>query len=180
MDFLVVQGDLTRQVADLLVNAVNSSLRLEDGVARAVRAAAGEGIQEELLDQADPLGSDVEGGDVFVTDGYDLPVEYVIHAVAVPLGTGPTAETIRSATRNALEEAESLGVSSLALPALGCGTSRFPLREGGEIICRELAAFDARRLNEALLVGYSTGGYETLREVAWETRRDHEVASRGR
>lgn len=171
MEFLVVQGDLTRQVAGVLVNAVNSSLQLEHGVARAIREAAGEGIQEALLDRADD-GDSVDGGDVFVTDGYDLPVEYVIHAVAVPLGTGPTEDSIRSSTRNALSKADSLGVSSLAMPALGCGLSRFSLRDGGEIICRELAAFDPDRLDDALLVGYSTGGYETLRSVSWEIRQE--------
>lgn len=172
MDLLVVEGDITDQQVDVLVNAVNSSLKLEHGVARAVRDAAGEEIQQELLNKGAEVGGQISGGTVIETDGYDLPADRVLHAVAVPLGEGASERSIREATSTALEKADKQGHSSIGLPALGCGINAHPLREGARYICEEIMMFEERFLREALIVGYSADEHELLRSVAWDIRSE--------
>lgn len=167
MEIFVVEGDITEQRVDVLVNAINSSLRLEHGVARAVREAAGGEIQAELLENAP---EEVEGGTVIQTGGYSLYANTVCHAVAVPLTLGASESSIRRATQNALETADVRTHSSIALPALGCGISSYPIHKGARVICEEITSFDSRYLTEALLVGYSADEHEIMRSVAWKVR----------
>ncbi len=163
MEFDVVQGDIAAQSADALVNAAGTSLRMGSGVAGALRRGAGGPINEEAIEKGP-----VDLGGVAVTDAYDLDAEYVIHAAAMPHhGDGrATAESIRDATRNALERADDLGCESLVIPALGCGVAGFALEEGARIITEEIDAYDPATLSDVRFIAYSDGEYETVREVA--------------
>ncbi|MFC4245811.1 macro domain-containing protein [Natribaculum luteum] len=163
MEFDVVQGDIAAQSADALVNAAGTSLRMGSGVAGALRRGAGGPINEEAIEKGP-----VDLGDVAVTDAYDLDAEYVIHAAAMPhYGDGrATAESIRDATRNALERADDLACESLVIPALGCGVAGFDLEDGARIITEEIAAYDPETLSDVRFIAYSDGEYETVREVA--------------
>ncbi|WP_435347357.1 macro domain-containing protein [Haloarchaeobius sp. HRN-SO-5] len=163
MDFTVIRGDIAAQSADALVNAAGTSLEMGSGVAGALRRAAGGDIDEEATSKGP-----VDLGEVAVTDAYDLDAEYVIHAAAMPhYGDGrATAESIRDATRNALEAAEELGCESLVIPALGCGVAGFDLADGARIICEELDAFEPSTLSDVRFVAYDEGEYETIRTVA--------------
>ncbi|MFC6725467.1 macro domain-containing protein, partial [Halobium palmae] len=104
---------------------------------------------------------------VAVTDAYDLDADYVIHAAAMPhYGDGEaTADSIRDATRNALERADELGCESLVLPALGCGVAGFDLAEGARLICEELRAYDPEHLNDVRLIAYSDEEYDRIEDV---------------
>lgn len=163
----MVQGDIAEQRADVLVNAAGTSLRMGSGVAGALRRRAGEAINEAAMEKGP-----VDLGDVAVTDAYDLDAEYVVHAAAMPhYGDGlATAESIRDATRNALEAAEDRGATSLVIPALGCGVAGFDLREGARIICEEIAEFEPETLEDVRFVAYADDEYEAVRAVADEVR----------
>ncbi|WP_254768159.1 macro domain-containing protein [Salinilacihabitans rarus] len=163
MEFDVVQGDIAAQEADALVNAAGTSLRMGSGVAGALRRAAGEEIDEEARSKGP-----VDLGEVAVTGPYDLDAEYVIHAAAMPhYGDGQaTADSIRDATRNALERADELGCESLVFPALGCGVAGFDLDDGAAIICEEIDAYEAGTLADVRFIAYSDEEYETIRAVA--------------
>jgi O-acetyl-ADP-ribose deacetylase (regulator of RNase III) len=165
MEFTVVQGDIAAQEADALVNAAGTSLRMGSGVAGALRRAAGEELNEEAISRGP-----VDLGAVAVTDAYDLDAEYVIHAAAMPhYGDGKaTAESIRDATRNALEAADDLGCESLVLPALGCGVAGFSLEAGARLVCEEIDAFEPESLRDVRFIAYSGEEYETLQRVADE------------
>jgi O-acetyl-ADP-ribose deacetylase (regulator of RNase III) len=165
MEFTVVQGDIATQRADVLVNAAGTSLRMGSGVAGALRRTAGEEINEEAMSKGP-----VELGGVAVTDAYDLDAEYVIHAAAMPhFGDGQaTADSITTATRNALERADELGARSMVIPALGCGVAGFPLQEGARLICEAVAAHEADSLSDVRLIAYSDSEFGTIREVASE------------
>ena len=165
MEFTVVQGDIATQRADVLVNAAGTSLQMGSGVAGALRRGAGEAINEAATSK----GPEELGG-VAVTDAYDLDAEYVIHAAAMPhFGDGQaTADSIRTATRNALERADELGSRSMVIPALGCGVAGFPLEEGARLICQEVAAHDADSLSDVTFIAYADSEFETIREVASE------------
>lgn len=163
MEFTVVQGDVARQEADVLVNAAGTSLKMGSGVAGALRRGAGREIDEEAVSKGP-----VELGDVAVTDAYDLDAEWVVHAAAMPhYGDGKaTAESIRDATRNTLEEADELGAESMVMPALGCGVAGFELEEGGRIICEEVDGYEPTSLEDVSLIAYGDTAFDTWREVA--------------
>jgi O-acetyl-ADP-ribose deacetylase (regulator of RNase III) len=163
MDFEVIQGDIAAQSADVLVNAANTSLHMGSGVAGALKRAAGAGLDDEAVSKGP-----VELGGVATTDAYDLNAEYVIHAAAMPPGGSSTADSIRDATRNALEEADALGCTSMVLPALGCGIAGFDFEDGVRIICETIGAFDPDSLEDVRLIAYSDEDYERIRRVADE------------
>jgi O-acetyl-ADP-ribose deacetylase (regulator of RNase III) len=167
MQFRVVQGDIAAQSADALVNAAGTSLRMGSGVAGALRRGAGGDINEAAMAKGP-----VDLGGVAVTDAYDLDAEYVIHAAAMPhYGDGQaTRESIRDATRNALERADELGCTSLVIPALGTGVAGFDLAEGARLVCEVIAAYDPTTLSDVRVIAYSEDAYETIRAVAASVR----------
>jgi O-acetyl-ADP-ribose deacetylase (regulator of RNase III) len=157
MDFSVVRGDIAAQSADALVNAANTGLRMGSGVAGALREAGG----EALYDAAVELGP-IDLGDVAITDAFDLDADIVIHAAAMPAGGSATADSIRSATRNALEAADAQGCSSMVIPALGCGVAGFDLVSGVHVIAEEIQAFDPTTLTDVRLIAYAEDEHETI------------------
>lgn len=163
MEFSVIQGDIAAQSADALVNAAGTSLQMGSGVAGALRRGAGESINQEAVAKGP-----VDLGEVAVTDAYDLDADYVLHAAAMPHdGDGQaTSDSIRTATRNALEEADALGCRSIVIPALGCGVAGFDLREGARLICSVLADYQPTSIDAVRIIGYSDDEFETIREVA--------------
>lgn len=169
MEFRVIQGDIAEQEADVLVNAAGTSLRMGSGVAGALRRNAGEELNEEAMSNGP-----VELGEVAVTDAYELDAQLVVHAAAMPhYGDGQaTTESIRAATRNALEAADEREASSVVIPALGCGVAGFDFREGARLICEEIAAYDPESLDDVRFVTYADDEYETVRSVADEVREE--------
>ena len=160
MEFRVVQGDIAAQSADALVNAAGTSLRMGSGVAGALRRAAGKGLNEAAMAKGP-----VDLGGVAVTDAFDLDAEYVIHAAAMPhYGDGQaTEQSIRDATRNALDAADERGCESLVIPALGCGVAGFDLAKGARLIAAEIRAFDPESLTDVRFIAYGDDEYETVR-----------------
>ncbi|OVE86270.1 macro domain-containing protein [Natronolimnobius baerhuensis] len=160
MEFDVIQGDIAAQSADALVNAAGTSLEMGSGVAGALRRRAGPEINAAATSKGP-----VDLGDVAVTDAYDLEAEYVIHAAAMPhYGDGQaTEDSIRDATRNALEAADDRGCRSLVIPALGCGVAGFDFETGATIIAEEISDYDPETLEDVRLIAYSNEEYETIR-----------------
>lgn len=165
MQFSVVQGDIAAQSADALVNAAGTSLRMGSGVAGALRRGAGGPINEAAMEKGP-----VDLGEVAVTDAFELDADVVVHAAAMPHdGDGrATAESIRAATRNALEAADDRGCESLVIPALGCGVAGFDLAEGARIIAAEIDEFEPEHLSDVRFIAYSDSEVETVREAASE------------
>lgn len=167
MEFSVVQGDIAEASADALVNAAGTSLRMGSGVAGALRRAAGGRINEAAMTKGP-----VELGAVAVTGGFDLEADYVVHAAAMPhYGDGKATEgSIRAATRNALERADSLGCRSVVVPVLGTGAAGFPFEEGARFVCEEVWAYDSEGLSDVRVIAYSTEEFETMERVAAAVR----------
>ena len=163
MQFRVIQGDIAAQSADALVNAAGTSLEMGSGVAGALRRGAGPEINEEAISKGP-----VDLGEVAVTDAYDLDAEYVLHAAAMPhYGDGQaTAESIRDATENTLEEADDLGCESIVVPAMGTGVAGFSYEEGVEIICEVIDGYEPQTLSDVRLIAYGDDEYEGMRSVA--------------
>ena len=172
MEFDVVQGDIAAQSADALVNAAGTSLEMGSGVAGALRSEGGEALNEEAREKGP-----IDLGEVAITDAYDLGADYVIHAAAMPhYGDGQaTEESIRDATRNALEEADELRCRSLVLPALGCGVAGFDLADGAEIIAEEIRDYDPDTLEDIQFIAYSDEEYDTIRVATGTADRSEMV-----
>jgi O-acetyl-ADP-ribose deacetylase (regulator of RNase III) len=125
----VVQGDITECAVDAVVNAANNHLWMGAGVAGAIKRKGGQVIEDEAVRQGP-----IPVGEAVVTGGGTLPARYVIHAAAMGQDLITTAELIRQATRNSVARATELGVTSLALPALGTGVGGFSVHEAARVM----------------------------------------------
>ena len=132
----VLQGDLTQQDVDAIVNAANNDLELGAGVAGAIARAGGPTIQAECR----AIGR-IAVGDAAITGGGNLKARFVIHAASMGLGgRRTTTESLRNSTRRSLEIAKAKGLRSVAFPAVGTGVAHFPMDECARIMLEEVAA----------------------------------------
>jgi O-acetyl-ADP-ribose deacetylase (regulator of RNase III) len=131
----IVEGDLTAQEVDAIVNAANSALQLGAGVAGAIRAKGGPAIQAEC----DAIGP-IAVGDAALTGAGVLPARFVIHAASMPPGGSADETSVRASFRRSLELAREQGCRTLAVPAIGAGIAGFPLQRCAEILLEEARA----------------------------------------
>jgi O-acetyl-ADP-ribose deacetylase (regulator of RNase III) len=134
----VLQGDLTEQDVDAIVNAANNDLILGGGVAGAIARRGGPAIQAECRAIAP-----IEVGGAAITGGGQLKARFVVHAASMRLGGRTSAETLRSSTRRSLEIASEQGLRSIAFPALGTGIAHFPLDDCARIMLEEVVRHGA-------------------------------------
>jgi O-acetyl-ADP-ribose deacetylase len=119
----VIQGDITVQQVDAIVNAANSALKRGSGVDGAIHRAAGPELQREL----DTIGG-CPTGECRISDAYRLPSKRLIHCVG-PVWRGGGAnedEDLAGCYRSALELANQHGLATLAFPAISTGIYGFP------------------------------------------------------
>ncbi len=134
----LVQGDITQQDTEAIVNAANRSLLGGGGVDGAIHRAAG----PELLAECRTLGG-CETGDAVITRGYQLKAEYVIHTVG-PVFHGPDPRTERlleSAYRRSLEVALDKGIRSVGFPSISTGVYGYPMEEAAPVALRTAIEF---------------------------------------
>jgi O-acetyl-ADP-ribose deacetylase (regulator of RNase III) len=126
----LVEGDITTQVVDAIVNAANSSLLGGGGVDGAIHRAAG----PELLHECRLLGG-CKPGDAKATGAGRLPAKHVIHTVGPVWRGGEHGEdeVLASCHRRALEVADGLGCRTVAFPAISTGSFRFPLARAASV-----------------------------------------------
>ena len=118
---VLVQGDITDQTTDAIVNAANTALQMGGGVAGAIRRRGGPRIQEEC----NRIGGTPVGGTVITTGG-NLAAKYVIHAVGPIHGDEHEDSKLKDATLNSLKLADKTGLKSVAFPAISTGVYGFP------------------------------------------------------
>jgi O-acetyl-ADP-ribose deacetylase (regulator of RNase III) len=129
----LVEGDITRQDTEAIVNAANPSLLGGGGVDGAIHRAAG----PELLAECRTLGG-CPTGEARITKGYRLKARYVIHTVG-PIYYVEGAQAPRllaMAYRNSLALAAQRGLKSIAFPSLSTGAYGYPLEEAAPIALR--------------------------------------------
>ncbi|NIR60257.1 MAG: O-acetyl-ADP-ribose deacetylase [Gammaproteobacteria bacterium] len=134
----IVEGDITKQEVDAIVNAANETLLGGGGVDGAIHRAAGPELQEEC--------SKIGGcptGEARITKGYELPAKFVIHAVGPVWSGGNKGEDgkLASCYRNALELARKNGLKSIAFPSISTGVYRFPLERATRIAVGTVKAY---------------------------------------
>jgi O-acetyl-ADP-ribose deacetylase (regulator of RNase III) len=142
----IVQGDITQEMVDAIVNAANSQLQHGGGVARAIAARGGEIVQRESDAWVREHGP-VDHAKPAYTSGGDLPCQFVIHAVG-PIWRSDDERAanladakLTAAVRGALKLAHQLGLESLAMPAISTGIYGFPKERAAGIIYRTIDTF---------------------------------------
>jgi O-acetyl-ADP-ribose deacetylase (regulator of RNase III) len=134
----VIEGDITRQKVEAIVNAANTTLLGGGGVDGAIHDAAG----PELLQECRTLGG-CQTGQAKMTKGYKLSAKWVIHTVG-PVwhgGNHQEDELLASCYRTCFALAEQKGIRSLAFPSISTGAYRFPLERAADIAAKETVAF---------------------------------------
>lgn len=134
----LIQGDITQQDAEAIVNAANRTLLGGGGVDGAIHRAAG----PELLAECRTLGG-CETGDAVITRGYKLKARYVIHTVGpVYRGASPSTERLlESAYQRSLEVARAKGIRSVAFPSISTGVYAYPMEEAAPVALRTVIGF---------------------------------------
>ena len=154
----VVQGDLTAQDVDAIVNAANEYLKHGGGVAAAIVRAGGHSIQDasdRWVGEHGPLARGVAA----VTAAGNLKARMVVHTVGPRYGAGQDNEgLLREAIDAALDAAADASAASIALPAVSAGIFGYPPAEAAAVIASEVVGWleaHPGTLAEVLLVGYN-------------------------
>jgi O-acetyl-ADP-ribose deacetylase (regulator of RNase III) len=160
---VLLQGDITKQDTDAIVNAANSSLLGGGGVDGAIHRAGGAKILEECIAIRARRG-ECPAGEAVITSGGALKARFIIHAVG-PVWRGGwkgEAEILRNAYWNSLSVAEASGAVSVAFPSISTGAYGFPIEEAAPVaydtVCRFLGT--SKSVREVRFVTFSREDYE--------------------
>jgi O-acetyl-ADP-ribose deacetylase (regulator of RNase III) len=161
----IVQGDITKQQVDAIVNAANTSLLGGGGVDGAIHRAAG----PELLEETKKIGG-CPTGEARVSKGYCLPAKYVIHTVGPVWAGGHKNEDtlLANCYRNSFKAAEDLKIKSVAFPSISTGAYGFPLERATEIAMKETKKFlkTDTTLTKVFFVCFGEKALNTYKDVA--------------
>jgi O-acetyl-ADP-ribose deacetylase len=160
---VLLEGDITEQHVDVIVNAANSSLLGGGGVDGAIHRRGGLAILEqcrELRRERYPGG--LPTGDAVATTAGNLPAKWVIHTVGpVYSGSAGDPQLLARCHTRSLEVAEDLGALTIAFPAISTGVYGYPLDEAAPVAIR--AVRDARsNAREVRFVLFGPAAYEAF------------------
>ncbi|MFP4050402.1 MAG: macro domain-containing protein [Thermoplasmata archaeon] len=162
----VVQGDITNQETEAIVNAANKRLAPGGGVAGAIHKAAG----PELWEESRKLDG-CETGDAKITKSYNLKADHVIHTVG-PVYSGKESDelNLRKSYRKSLEIAVENGIESVSFPAISTGAFGYPTKEAAYIAFEEIKDFliENGEPDSVRVVLYNKNDYEIHEEALEE------------
>lgn len=156
-----VQGDITTEDVDAVVNAANSSLLGGGGVDGAIHRAAG----PRLLEACRPLGG-CPTGEAKVTPGFALPARWVIHTVGPVWRGGDHGEAglLASCYRRCLEVADEVGARTVAFPAISTGVYGYPREQAAAVAVGALRS-TVTAVERARLVAFDPATLDLYRRL---------------
>ena len=166
MGLTLVRNDITRMQVDAIVNTANRRAGYSRGTDSAVYHAAG---AAELLKAREEIGN-MRPGQVAVTDGFNLPADYIIHAVGTRWIDGESGEreVLALCYSRALAKAAALDCESIAIPLLGTGNFGYPRSEALAIAMTEIRRFLATSDMDVYLVLFDEAATELGRNLFGE------------
>jgi len=159
MEITVVQGDITEQRVDAVVNAANRRMRGGGGVDGAIHRAGGPAVLEDCVRRF-PRG--LATGDAGWTTAGEMPARWVIHVVGPNRTAGQTDRSLLTACyRRALEVADEIGARSVAFPLVSAGIYGWPLDDAALAAVETLRATPTS-VEEARLVAFGSAARAVL------------------
>src|SRR3974390_120539 len=160
----IIEGDITQQDTEAIVNAANEQLRVGGGVDGAINRAGGPGIQEE----ARQIGY-CPTGQAVITTGGNLKAKYVIHTVG-PIyknGLAGEPELLASFYRESLKLASSRGIKSLSFPSISTGIFGYPIALASKIALGTVKSYlqDHPEIQLVRFVLFGQSAYEAYTEA---------------
>lgn len=160
----LVEGDITRQHTDAIVNAANTTLLGGGGVDGAIHRAAG----PELLEECRSLGG-CPVGEAKITKGYRLPAGYVIHTVGPVFRGGGYGEPelLARCYRNSLDVAVSNGIKTISFPSISTGAYGYPMEEAAKIALETIGNYlqDHPQIEKVRICLFGAPAYHTFKNV---------------
>lgn len=135
-----IQGDITKQEVDAIVNAANNQLLHGGGVAAAIARRGGPIVQEESNAWVRKYGPVSHETPAYTSAG-NLPCKYIIHAVGPIWGSGNEDQKLKAAIRGSLDCAQQLNLSTIAFPAISTGIFGFPVERAAKIFMETISAY---------------------------------------
>jgi O-acetyl-ADP-ribose deacetylase (regulator of RNase III) len=160
----IIQGDITEQATDAIVNAANSGLMGGGGVDGAIHRAGGPAILEECKQIVAEHGR-LPTGQAVITTGGNLRAKYVIHTVG-PVwrgGNNNEAALLESAYRQSLKLAAAQKLNSISFPSISTGAYGYPLAEAAEIALKTAFSFlnsQTTSVKEVVFVLFDARSYQ--------------------
>jgi O-acetyl-ADP-ribose deacetylase (regulator of RNase III) len=161
----LIQGDITQQDTDAIVNAANPSLLGGGGVDGAIHRRGGPAILEECKRiRAETYPDGLPTGEAVATTAGDLPARWVIHTVGPVYSPGEeSAELLASSHRRSLKVARDLGAHTIAFPAISTGVYGYPLELAAPVAVATVA--EDSHLEEVRFVLFDRAAYEAFSEA---------------
>lgn len=157
-----MQGDITTEDVDAVVNAANTAMRGGGGVDGAIHRAGGPAVLEDCIARF-PHG--LATGDAGWTTGGDLPARWVIHTVGPNHAAGQRDRALLvSCYRRCLEVADELGARTVAFPLISAGIYGWP-REDAIRVAVETIRGSRSAVEEARLVAFGPTAYAEIADV---------------
>ncbi|OMC38997.1 O-acetyl-ADP-ribose deacetylase [Mycobacterium sp. GA-1841] len=155
-----VQGDITRQVVDAIVNAANNAMRGGGGVDGAIHRGGGPAILRDCIERfPDGLAT----GDAGWTTAGELPARWVIHTVGPNYRAGQRDRALlESCYRRALQVADELGARTVAFPLISSGVYGWPQGDAIAAAVETIAAAETA-VEEVMLVAFDAAMFDAVR-----------------
>lgn len=159
----LLEGDITLQETDAIVNAANSGLRGGGGVDGAIHRAGG----PEIMEQCRKIGG-CPPGEAVITTGGNLKAKFVIHTVG-PIwqdGTKGESEVLKNAYLNSLRIAEKSGVKSISFPSISTGVYGYPVSKASMIAVSTVIDYlkGKTELESAVFVLFGAENFEAYKK----------------
>jgi len=176
----VIQGDITRQTTDAIVNAANSSLMGGGGVDGAIHRAGGPAILKECKQIVSRQGR-LPTGKAVITTGGNLKARFVIHTVG-PIwhgGNRGEPELLSSAYRESLQVAADNNLGSISFPSISTGAYGYPVAEAAKIALNAAVSFlkeNVTSIKKVIFVLFDAATFQSYASELNEMARENKEA----